>query len=160
MAQSACMNHTGAHTLHIHWSIHIHADLTVAYDIHSRCLCRVLNVGFNALLCVPLSPSAKSGLTSYSGPGTLCGAWTVAFGGCSFSGNGNGAPLLRAGSCPTEVGELHLAYKSITVVPGVFERVRECAWCACDTRTQTRTHFYWFLARSFCRVLFYFIWQI
>ena len=85
--------------------------------MHTRCLCRVLNLGFNALLCVPLSPSAKSGLTSYSGPGTLCGPWSVAFGGCSFSGDGNGAPLLRAGSCPTEVGELHLAYKSITVVP-------------------------------------------
>lgn len=116
---TVCMHesHWSTHVACIHWSIHIHADLTVAYDIHTRCLCRVLNLGFNALMCVPLSPSAKSGLTSYSGPGTLCGPWTFAFGGCSFSGNGNGAPLLRAGSCPTEVGELHLAYKSITVVP-------------------------------------------
>ena len=43
--------------------------------------------------------------------------WTVSFGGCSFSGDTNGAPLLRAGSCPIQGGELFLNSKGITEVP-------------------------------------------
>jgi hypothetical protein len=41
----------------------------------------------------------------------------VAFGGCTFSGNYTGAPLVRTGSCPTEGGYLDLSSKGITSVP-------------------------------------------
>jgi hypothetical protein len=48
--------------------------------------------------------------------------WTVAFGGCSFSGSDTysppyGAPLVRSGSCPYERGTLDLQNKGITAVP-------------------------------------------
>ncbi len=43
--------------------------------------------------------------------------WTMAFGGCTFSGNYAGAPLVRAGSCPTQGGTLDLYGKGITSVP-------------------------------------------
>jgi hypothetical protein len=43
--------------------------------------------------------------------------WTVAFGGCTFSGDYAGAPLVRTGSCPTEGGDLDLSSKGITSVP-------------------------------------------
>ena len=45
------------------------------------------------------------------------GPWTVAFGGCTFSGDYAGAPLVRTGSCPTQVGWLDLSGKGITSVP-------------------------------------------
>jgi hypothetical protein len=45
------------------------------------------------------------------------GPWTIDFGGCSFSGNTHGAPLVRAGSCPDQAGCLDLSYNSITLVP-------------------------------------------
>jgi hypothetical protein len=48
--------------------------------------------------------------------------WTVAFGGCSFSGDYAGAPLVRTGSCPTEAGALYLGGKGITSVqPDAFQ---------------------------------------
>ena len=43
--------------------------------------------------------------------------WTVAFGNCTFSGDYAGAPLVRAGSCPTQGGVLDLSGKGITSVP-------------------------------------------
>jgi hypothetical protein len=43
--------------------------------------------------------------------------WTVGFGGCTFSGNDSGAPLVRSGSCPTQGGTLELQGKGITSVP-------------------------------------------
>jgi hypothetical protein len=43
--------------------------------------------------------------------------WTVGFGGCTFSGDSNGAPLVRSGSCPTYAGQLDLSGKGITSVP-------------------------------------------
>jgi hypothetical protein len=42
--------------------------------------------------------------------------WTVGFGGCSFSGDSDGAPLVRSGSCPTQGGSLNLSNKGITSV--------------------------------------------
>ena len=43
--------------------------------------------------------------------------WSVTFGGCSFSGDYNGAPLERSGSCPTQSGNLWLNNnKAITSV--------------------------------------------
>jgi hypothetical protein len=46
----------------------------------------------------------------------------VAFGGCTFSGNYAGAPLVRTGSCPTQAGYLNLSSKGITSVqPDVFQ---------------------------------------
>jgi hypothetical protein len=41
----------------------------------------------------------------------------VAFGNCTFSGDYAGAPLVRAGSCPTQGGVLDLSGKGITSVP-------------------------------------------
>jgi hypothetical protein len=41
----------------------------------------------------------------------------VAFGGCTFSGDYAGAPLVRTGSCPTQAGDLMLLAKGITSVP-------------------------------------------
>jgi hypothetical protein len=43
--------------------------------------------------------------------------WTASFGGCTFSGDYTGAPLVRTGSCPTQAGALHLSHKGITSVP-------------------------------------------
>ncbi len=43
--------------------------------------------------------------------------WTVRFGGCTFSGDSAGAPLVRSGSCPNEGGMLILSAKGITSVP-------------------------------------------
>ena len=43
--------------------------------------------------------------------------WTVGFGGCSFSGDYNGAPLERSGSCPDQDDTLDLTSKGITSVP-------------------------------------------
>jgi hypothetical protein len=43
--------------------------------------------------------------------------WTVGFGECTFSGNSDGAPLVRSGSCPTQGGKLDLSSKGITSVP-------------------------------------------
>jgi hypothetical protein len=46
----------------------------------------------------------------------------VAFGGCTFSGDYGGAPLVRTGSCPTQGGYLDLQRKGITSVqPDAFE---------------------------------------
>ena len=43
--------------------------------------------------------------------------WTVKFGVCTFSGDYDGAPLVRSGSCPTQDGALDLSNKGITSVP-------------------------------------------
>ena len=43
--------------------------------------------------------------------------WTVEFGGCSFSGDSNGAPLVRSGSCPDQGGRLDLISRGITSLP-------------------------------------------
>jgi hypothetical protein len=39
------------------------------------------------------------------------------FGGCTFSGNYGGAPLVRTGTCPTKDGYLNLEDRGITSVP-------------------------------------------
>jgi hypothetical protein len=43
--------------------------------------------------------------------------WAVEFGGCTFSGDYDGAPLVRSGSCPTQDGALYLSSRGITSVP-------------------------------------------
>jgi hypothetical protein len=43
--------------------------------------------------------------------------WTVGFGECTFSGDYDGTPLVRSGSCPTQGGKLELSSKGITSVP-------------------------------------------
>jgi hypothetical protein len=45
------------------------------------------------------------------------GPWKVTFGGCVFTGNSDGAPLVRTGSCPDAEGALDLQYRNITEVP-------------------------------------------
>ena len=42
--------------------------------------------------------------------------WSVQFGGCVFSGDYDGAPLERSGSCPTQAGTLDLGSRGITSV--------------------------------------------
>jgi hypothetical protein len=61
----------------------------------------------------------------------------------------------------TDLRRFQKAYSLGFLLLGVLERVRECA-LVCVPRTNTDTHafLHWFLARSFCRVLFYFIWQM
>jgi hypothetical protein len=57
------------------------------------------------------------------------GPWTIDFGGCSFSGNTHGAPLVRAGSCPDRAGCLDLSYNSITLVPSnAFQGMGNMTW--------------------------------
>jgi hypothetical protein len=43
--------------------------------------------------------------------------WKKEFGGCVYSGDLNGAPLLRSGECPTASGELNLNNLGITALP-------------------------------------------
>jgi Leucine-rich repeat (LRR) protein len=45
--------------------------------------------------------------------------WKKEFGGCVYSGDLNGAPLLRSGECPTASGELNLNNLGITVLPAL-----------------------------------------
>jgi hypothetical protein len=45
------------------------------------------------------------------------GPWKVTLGDCIFTGNSDGAPLVRTGSCPDAEGALDLQYRNITVVP-------------------------------------------
>jgi Leucine-rich repeat (LRR) protein len=45
------------------------------------------------------------------------GPWKITFGDCEFTGNTDGAPLVRTGSCPDAEGALDLQYRNITVVP-------------------------------------------
>ena len=47
---------------------------------------------------------------------TCAASWKVAFGGCTFTGDTNGA-LVRTGFCPTHGGTLGLTRKGITAVP-------------------------------------------
>jgi hypothetical protein len=48
--------------------------------------------------------------------------WKVFFGGCVFTGDTAGAPLVRQGSCPDVAGTLDLSDRKITVVPvNVFQ---------------------------------------
>jgi hypothetical protein len=42
---------------------------------------------------------------------------TVEFGECTFSGDYDGTPLVRSGSCPTQGGKLELSSKGITSMP-------------------------------------------
>ena len=63
------------------------------------------------LLAAPLSSSAEP--------------FIIAFGGCSFSGDNAGAPLLRTGSCPTQ-SSLYLVSKGITELPAnAFEGMEQ-----------------------------------
>ncbi len=80
---------------------------------------RELSLSYNQLQqCTPISVEQMSTLSRYSGPVTCMSIpWTVAFGGCTFSGDYAGAPLVRTGSCPTEGGYLYLSSKGITSVP-------------------------------------------
>ncbi len=57
--------------------------------------------------------------------GAFAAPWTVVFGSCTFSGNYDGAPLARTGSCPTHghalalnaLAALPLNSRGITSVP-------------------------------------------
>jgi len=55
---------------------------------------------------------------SHSGCTTCSGPWSVTCGGCEFSGNYDGAPLARTGSCRWDCTYLNLEYRAITSMPG------------------------------------------
>ena len=69
---------------------------------------------------------------------TSAAPWTRTFGNCTFTGDSDGAPLVRAGSCPTQTGTLDLSVKRITLLPAnVFQNMANmtlvlccvsCAW--------------------------------
>ena len=46
------------------------------------------------------------------------GPWSETCGGCTFSGNYDGAPLTRTGSCATDCTNLDLSNRAITSMPG------------------------------------------
>ena len=72
----------------------------------------------NQLVCVPLTAQSNPAVTSVFGPVTCTSIpWTLHFGGCTFSGDLAGAPLVRSGSCPMEGGTLYLPGKGISSVP-------------------------------------------
>ena len=72
----------------------------------------------NQLVCAPLTAQSNAAIDFVHGSVTCMSiSWTMAFGGCTFSGNYAGAPLVRSGSCPTEGGTLYLAGKGIKSVP-------------------------------------------
>ena len=90
---------------------------------------RTLHLNNNQLKCAPISAKYALLLGSgrYQGPVTCTSIpWTVAFGGCTFSGDYAGAQLVRTGSCPTQGGELDLSSKGITLVPpGAFQNMTQ-----------------------------------
>ena len=72
----------------------------------------------NLVQCAPLSAQQRAAMRKYWGPVTCMSIpWTLAFGGCTFSGDYAGAPLVRSGSCPTQAGTLELFSMSIKSVP-------------------------------------------
>ena len=81
---------------------------------------RTLHLNNNQLKCAPISAKYALLLGSgrYQGPVTCTSIpWTVAFGGCTFSGDYAGAPLVRTGSCHTQNGILDLNNRVISSVP-------------------------------------------
>jgi hypothetical protein len=71
--------------------------------------------------CTPCSLSTKVFSFAGSSASTACSNdWTLNYGGCIFSGNVNGAPLVREGSCPTATGTLVLSSLGITEVPAPY----------------------------------------
>ena len=59
-----------------------------------------------------------AGLALLPAPARAARPWTVQFGTwCTFSGDYDGAPVARAGTCPTVTGALELSNKGITAVP-------------------------------------------
>jgi hypothetical protein len=51
---------------------------------------------------------------------------TISFGGCTFSCDYAGAPLVRTGSCPTQAGPLYLSSMGITSVqPEIFQNMTQ-----------------------------------
>jgi hypothetical protein len=77
----------------------------------------------NQLQCLPISAYQRYTLAQYIGPVTCTSIpWTKVYGGCTFSGDYGGAPLVRTGSCPTEGAELYLPGRGITSMqPNVFQ---------------------------------------
>lgn len=55
-------------------------------------------------------------LLAACGGGASAAPWNVTFGNCSFSGDTDGAPLAREGSCPGQAGKLDLDHKGITLI--------------------------------------------
>jgi hypothetical protein len=108
---------------------------------------RQLSLNNNQLYCAPISAQQWSVGLYYQGPVTCTSIpWTVAFGNCTFSGDYAGAPLVRSGSCPTEVGYgwLDLSSKGITSVqPDAFQdmNIRYVRFSECVSLTENTVVF-------------------
>jgi hypothetical protein len=69
---------------------------------------------------LPPPPTPSHSTSEFLRPRRSANPWTVVFGefgDCTFSGDYDGAPLVRTGSCPTADGALSLQSKGITSVP-------------------------------------------
>ena len=64
-----------------------------------------------------LSMEASGQLATEENDFAMPRPWKKVFGGCVYSGDLNGAPLLRSGECPTAGGELNLNNLGITALP-------------------------------------------
>jgi hypothetical protein len=71
--------------------------------------------------------------------------WKVTFGGCVFTGNTDGAPLVCTGSCPDAEGALDLQYRNITDVPvTAFQGMGNMTKLYLEfNRLSTRLSFFW-----------------
>jgi hypothetical protein len=63
---------------------------------------------------VPPPPTPST--SKFLRPRRSANPWTHKFGGCIFSGDYDGAPLVRTGSCPAQDGVLDLSSRGITSV--------------------------------------------
>jgi hypothetical protein len=66
---------------------------------------------------LPPPPRPIHSTSKFLHPRRSANPWKVEFGGCTFSGDSDGAPLMRTGSCPTMSGLLDLSSRGITSVP-------------------------------------------
>lgn len=82
--------------------------MTTSLTYTQKTVCAQMN-GFSKvtlLLCILLVAS----------PAVSSAPWAVSFGGCTFSGDTNGAPLFREGSCSSTDGTLSLSSKGISSI--------------------------------------------
>ena len=76
----------------------------LALSFCKMCLFVYVCVCFSVCVGLAVLPASAQAMRS----------WTVDFGSCTFSGDYDGAPLARGGTCPTHSGVLDLRNKGIT----------------------------------------------
>ena len=103
--------------------IHTATDSTIAV-CNRRCTCMYPTscvggadrAGVDGGGSVPSAVLAGVVLILSVGSAHAARPWIVQFGGCVLSGDRDGAPLVRTGSCPTQGGYLDLSGRGITSV--------------------------------------------